>query len=190
MVGLPCFTQNVMYDILETNIFVHGGHMHKDGLFTTGEVAGLLYISAATIQRYIKTFPESFSEGARKPSRGRRYNSDDVRKLYTIHHLYNQRFRESSIRQALSRGVLAPVGEKFQVEDALEIVETARGQFAGAEYFARQARSAAQTAKSSVDTVSHELGRYKDLIDRLEGRIRKIENELRIKPHRNPPNPW
>ena len=51
--------------------------MHKNGLFTTDETAGMVNIPADTMRRYVRIFPEHFTEQARK-ERGRRYIGADV----------------------------------------------------------------------------------------------------------------
>ena len=57
-------------------------------MFKTSQVKYRTQIPPGTIQRYIKTYPEFFSEAARRPEKSRRYTEDDVQKLNVIRKMY------------------------------------------------------------------------------------------------------
>lgn len=99
--------------------------MANDQLFTTGKVLGLARLKLSTVQRYVKTFNEFFSEAARIPTRGRRFTGEDVKKLLLIKHLYSLRETKANIAKALSGEKELPAVAWFEFEDMFEIATRA-----------------------------------------------------------------
>jgi hypothetical protein len=56
------------------------------------------------LHHYTRTFPEFFSEGARKHTRGRRWTNDDIEIILSIKALYHDRIGKENIRKLLSDG--------------------------------------------------------------------------------------
>ena len=84
--------------------------------YSSDNVVGMTGIPACTIRRYIRDFRSFFSESAQQPNRGRRYTSDDMRKIQSIRHLYSERQSNEKIR-AICLLLLHPI---IQI-DRLEI---------------------------------------------------------------------
>lgn len=162
-----------------------------DEIYTAGQVSGITGIHPASIRRYVQDYREFFTEGAQRPSKGRRYSQEDVKRLLLIRHL-NQEHRPKETIQAALKGVWAPAAQRtYDTFDALALVDTAKGQMTSAANYAREARQAAQQAQSTVNAANHILNRFNkaiaareqvpDLIEKvkqLEQRLAAIESKV------------
>lgn len=103
--------------------------MTENTALTTGKTSGLTGLSVQTIQRYVKRYPMGFSDGARKPNKGRRFTERDVKSLLLIYYLLNSK-RKAEIEKALSGEEEYPLFEIqgfmsmfAKVDDMLKLTE-------------------------------------------------------------------
>lgn len=139
-------------------------------IFTTGQVKYRTHIPPGTIQRYIKTFAEHFSEAARVPDKSRRYTEDDVQKINIIRKMYQTHAAEHEISAALA-GVIEshalPVGD---FENVLQLAEAAR-------LAQIEAEKSAQRANESQLGISDRLKYYDNQYFEFKKRIKILEEE-------------
>jgi DNA-binding transcriptional MerR regulator len=95
----------------------------REGI-TTGQVSGMTGIPIETIQRYIKTYPECFSDGSRRSARGRRYVDHDIKTLLLIRSLIGKKMSQADIRAEVKdlqdRGVLDLVSPLYNMADMIK----------------------------------------------------------------------
>ena len=68
---------------------------------TTAQIIALTGIPEVTIKRYIKRFPERFTDQAKRTTRGRRYTDEDLALLLLIRRLLSERTKPEDIKQRL-----------------------------------------------------------------------------------------
>lgn len=99
--------------------------MTDNPLFTTGQTEGLTGLSLQQIQRYVRTYPQGFTQEARKPKKGRRFTGADIKSLLLIRHLLHTR-RKQFIPQALSGEWTPPDSMVFEVVDFMTMYQAMR----------------------------------------------------------------
>lgn len=81
--------------------------------YSTGQASGITRIPIRTMQDYVKSFREFFSEEARQPSKGRRFTDPDIDKLLTIQRLRAERFPDEDIRKVLAGEVPLKLAHQY-----------------------------------------------------------------------------
>jgi DNA-binding transcriptional MerR regulator len=91
-------------------------------LHTSGEVTGLTKVPAVTVQRYVKTFPEFFSDRAKIHTKGRRYTTKDVELILVIRAFADRGISFKGIKKLIDEGKFDPsaISKQEQV-DAIRI---------------------------------------------------------------------
>lgn len=101
-----------------------GDLMTENITITSGQAVGLTGLSMQTIQRYIRRYPMGFSEQARKPKKGRRFNGDDIKKLLLINTMLHSREQKQHIEAALIGEYESPDLSLFEVQNLLRMFQT------------------------------------------------------------------
>lgn len=133
-------------------------------LFTAGQTSGITQLPAQTIRRYVSDFSEYFSEGAKIPTKGRRYTKQDIKNLLLIRNLKSSHTKNEKIKAALQSNS-QPVSEgNYDDMNALKIVSYARAQNAETKQLiteciqiSRQAMRTIAEAKYITDRFSKSL---------------------------------
>lgn len=99
--------------------------MTEEQYFTTSEIIKITSLKLSTVQRYIRTFMDFFSSGARLPDRRRRFTSQDIKTLLLIKYLYSIRESKSEITKSLRGEKVVPSVSWIEITHALEIAMTA-----------------------------------------------------------------
>lgn len=151
-------------------------------LFSTGRTSGITAIPPQTLRRYVQDFKEFFSESAQKPTKGRRFTSQDINNLLLIRHLYFERTSPDRIRAAL-RGEWAPAAApQYNNQDALLIVEAAQKRMEATKGYVKEAKQAAYQANNVVDAARHILERFREVIEGgspdYQARINALERRI------------
>ena len=96
-----------------------------DKTYSTATVYGMTTIPIRTIQDYVKDFRDCFSEAARQPSKGRRFNDLDIKRLLTIKRLRSERFTDDEIRKVFSGEIPLPLVNEYNDNDTKQMAVNA-----------------------------------------------------------------
>ena len=99
--------------------------MTEEQFFTTGEIIKLTTLKLSSVQRYIRSFQDFFSPGARLTDRRRRLTSQDVKTLLLIKYLYSIRESKSEIIKSLRGEKIVPAVSWIEISHALDIASSA-----------------------------------------------------------------
>ena len=72
--------------------------------FSSGQVSGITELHRQSLYRYVKDFPEFFSETARQHKQGRRWTREDLEMIQAIRCLYHERTGKEKIREMIKGG--------------------------------------------------------------------------------------
>lgn len=144
-------------------------------LYHTRTVEGMTGIAIRTIQVYVHDFREYFSEEARKPSKGRRFNPKDIDILQTIQRLRAGRFQDDEIRKVLSGEtplMLAHQFDETKVKDfaahALEYFEDANETLKEANQLIRSAQDQIKQLKEERELLRADYRALRDRVDQFK----------------------
>jgi DNA-binding transcriptional MerR regulator len=155
--------------------------MTIDQLFTTGKVLGLTRLKIATVQRYIKTFPEFFSDTARIPTRGRRFTGEDVKILLLIKHLYSSGENKSEITKALNGEKELPAVAWFEFEDMFEIATRATHAAARAEEILADMKEHSRMMKFTNNRVLRDFEKIKrEVVNVMYDTRRELKSWIKV----------
>lgn len=88
----------------------------KEKQFTTGQLSGITRISYISLYRYVRNYPEFFSDGVRRHRRGRRWNPSDLAMVQAIRYLLHERKSKAEVKQILRDGFKLQLDSTFTVE--------------------------------------------------------------------------
>lgn len=91
----------------------------------TGQVLAVLGLKYRTLYNYLHDFGDYFSEGAKKPKKGKRWTSEDISTIQTIRHLHSERKGSEEIRQSLAEGFRSPLEGAYKPEDMNRLIQAA-----------------------------------------------------------------
>ena len=77
---------------------------HRSTDLTTGQISAIIRIGFQSLYVYVRTFPEFFSESARKHTQGRKWTIEDLEMVQSIRCLYHERTGTEKIRELLASG--------------------------------------------------------------------------------------
>lgn len=97
--------------------------MPRDITLTTGQTSGLTGLDKQTIQRYVRRYPVGFSDQARQPVKGRRFNGQDIKNLLLINHMLNTK-QKANIEKALSGEYESPDFMLFDIVNFMQMYQT------------------------------------------------------------------
>jgi hypothetical protein len=145
---------------------------------TTGQISGLTQIGYMSLYRYVKDFPEYFSETARQHKRGRRWINADLELVQSIRFLYHQHSKKESINQILASGWRQKINPAYNAETLTRMIEDVLGISDEAKTVIKEAQKAFEDYKAYQTIFRH----YQDLVISLRDRIVRDEQEIaRIK---------
>ncbi len=154
-------------------------------LFTAGEIRGITRLPAQTIRRYVNDFSEFFSEPARIPTKGRRFNGQDIKTLLIIRNMKSTHAGNDKILATLQDKNQLANTARFEELNAVKILSAAREDLKQA----RQEITAFQTVRGmeylAARETKHLVNKFEkslaqrdempDIIKRLDG----IENAFK-----------
>jgi DNA-binding transcriptional MerR regulator len=156
--------------------------MTENITLTTGQAVGLTGLSMQTIQRYVRAYPMGFSEQARKPEKGRRFNGDDIKNLLLINQMLNAK-QKANIEKALSGELESPDLALFEIVNFLQMARNLSAiQKRNAELLAMIERESmsqeywAEKIRKAVNSQAEEIGQIKRDVKMLQA-TRKMKNE-------------
>lgn len=147
-------------------------------LYTTSQISGLTRLPIKTIQRYIKNFPDAFSEMARKPRKGRRYTTQDADNLLTIRRMSQNHAKEYQIDLALKGALESPALPMVETENLLHIAEGARQAMIEAENSARRANESDLSIAVKLKYYDDHYFENRRMQRILEARMKRFEERL------------
>ena len=136
--------------------------MTQEHAYTTGEIIGLTSLKKSSVQRYIRTFKEFFSDQAQLPNRRRRLTSEDVKRLFQIKYLYSIRESKEEIIKSLRGEKINPALAWVEISTALDI--------------ASSAKIAAERCEEILHETKKDLHLYKTFVN---DNLRKFEAEAK-----------
>ena len=120
--------------------------MAKSTNYSSGAVSGMTGVSAQSLYRYVREFPEFFTERVRSHKRGRRWEDDDVLVVLSLQNLFTKRLGKQAILEELRSGWRLDVGGEASPEMRQRLSEI----YEVAQLYREEARA--------DRTASHELG--------------------------------
>lgn len=145
---------------------------------TTGETSGITGIPIKTIQHYIKSYPEGFSETARQPNRGRRYSLRDIKTLLIIRNMRSHREPPDKIREAITGEQTESIAD---VAEAITIASAAVRAFDEAGNYAEEARRELYYVKAMLNGVVQKNRELTEAVISLEQDVKSLKNNYGLK---------
>jgi DNA-binding transcriptional MerR regulator len=180
------------WDILQTEIVIAYARWddykpqttEKDTMndyeLNTSYVSGMTKIPQRTIQEYIKTFRDHFSERARQTVKGRRFLPADIDKLQLIKRLRAERVTDDEIKSYLSGEAKLPEKLAHQFKDS-EIKDMAAHSleiFGRAEYVLEQSEKQINQAHDTLSAAQRELMQTRQEIQVFRNQLNRVEGTL------------
>lgn len=149
--------------------------------YTTRQVSGMTGIPVVTMQRYIKTYPEGFSDRAKIPARGRRYTPRDIAIILLIRSLLKQRKSPGQIHeeiQSYSPGSLPIVSPLHDMESMLDFSNQVDKRLKDMNYFAHQLRRTRKAYTDHTIALFDFVRKQNEVIEEQAKRIQDLEIQL------------
>jgi DNA-binding transcriptional MerR regulator len=100
-----------------------------DKTYSTGQVSGMTEIPIRTMQDYVKSFREFFSEAARKTAKGRHFTELDIKRLLIIKRARSQRIQDEEIKKIFTGESYWPLATEYQQDDVKRMAVNAYESF-------------------------------------------------------------
>jgi hypothetical protein len=152
----------------------------KELELTTGQLSGVTLLSYGSIYRYVKDFPDFFSDRARQHTRGRRWTIKDLEAVQAIRYLYHDNTPREQIYQMLSEGWRPLMADT--TETITKLVEATLTEAAEARKFIKSE----QKALEDFRLYNRTLWETSEEVRRLKERVTKLEEDLRSKGKKKP----
>lgn len=140
---------------------------------TTGQVSGITWLAPTTMYRYVKDYPDYFSDPAKLHTKGRRWNDQDIETLNAIRTLHHSRLGKEKIKEALSNGWRPPIDSEPDREKFNRALESV---FALRDEIDKMFSSHETRHQYLSDTLSFEIKNLYSEIADLKLRLQQIED--------------
>ena len=154
---------------------------------STGFVSGLTGLKVQTIQRYVRKYPEGFSDAARQQKQGRRFSGQDIKALLLIHHML--RNRQKKMLPAALRGEWSPPDSPlFDVQDFMQGYQAMREQNARAEHILQETAWKLEVFQRQYSGLIADIKRHAAALDKLKERVDRLAlvRDLQFKDRHTP----
>jgi hypothetical protein len=148
--------------------------MDMPKLLTSGQASGLTQVSYMRLYHYVRDFPEYFSEGAKKHTRGRRWTPADIEIVLTIKALYINRLGKEVITQKLAEGWRLP-SEGYLTREAIDSLYEATMTLYD---MAENIMTAAKKLNYEVAISTKPIKEDHDRITQLNYRVEQVETQI------------
>lgn len=143
-----------------------------------------------TIQRYIKQFPEGFSDRAKIPARGRRYTGEDIRILLFIRQQLRAKTPRATIHDDLTtrRETIAHLTPPYDIDSMFTFTRQVDLRLKDMNYFAHQLRRTRKVYIDHTIALFDFVKKQNEVIAEQAKRIQELELQLgRIRKRAEPP---
>jgi DNA-binding transcriptional MerR regulator len=146
----------------------------------TSYVEGMTNIPQRTIQEYVKTFRDHFSERARQTVKGRRFLPADIEKLQLIKRLRAERVPDDEIKAYLSGKAELPVklAHQYKAREVQEMTAHSLELFGRAEYILERSEQNIADASNTLAAAKRELMQARQEAQALRNQLNRIEGTL------------
>jgi hypothetical protein len=172
----------------------------KSRKFTTGQVSGFTMVGRQSLYRYVRDFPEFFTETAKQHKQGRRWELDDLVIVQSIRMLYHERMGKEKIRELIKGGWKLCDNQPWTRELQSRLIEATFTAYAEAEEISKQAVAAIDDLENKTFFVEWNLEAFQklwisvqDLIDEVETIEHvecitgKVKSQMGVRWHGKPP---
>lgn len=148
--------------------------------YTTREVSARTGLPIITIQRYIKQFPEGFSDRAKIPARGRRYTGEDIRILIFIRQQLRARTPRAEIHDELTRrrATIAHLTPLYDIDSMMTFTHQVDLRLQDLNHFAHQLRRTRKVYIDHTIALFDFVKKQNEVIAEQAKRIQELELQL------------
>ncbi len=151
--------------------------------FTTGQVSGFTMVGRQSLYRYVRDFPEFFTETAKQHRQGRRWELDDLTIVQSIRMLYHERRGTEKIRELSKGGWQLSDNQSWTRELQSRLIEATFAAYADAEEISKKALNAIEELKLFTGVAKYNNEEFAALwikVMDLQEEFRVWEQELKI----------
>jgi DNA-binding transcriptional MerR regulator len=141
-----------------------------DKTYNTSQVSGMTGIHVRTMQDYVQSFRENFSEAARQPSKGRRFTDADIKTLLTIKRARSQRISDEDIKKIFSGEIVLPLAQEYNDDDIKQIALNAIESFKRAELLTENCEAMIVNMQKSSSTLWNKVRQLETEVNTLKSR--------------------
>lgn len=150
----------------------------ENKLYTTGEAVGMTRVPLKSIQRYIKLFPDGFSEAARITSRGRRYTGGDLKAVLLIRHLNGRNATREKISAALA-GEWTPDSLPWHdIDSMMQVTQEARSEIGKIKTYVSKAQEIKRFMDNDAWAIRKRIGEMFETIQRQGNKINELSSQV------------
>jgi len=161
----------------------NGEKIAKSHTFTTGQISGITRIGRQSLYRYVRDFPDFFSQTVRQHKQGRRWTQDDLNMIEAIRCLYHERTGEQRIKEIIKGGWRLADNQAWTRELQSRLIEMTFAANAEADEISKQAIDAIndlQIKTLVAEGNNKEFAALWILVKDIQAEWRELESELRI----------
>lgn len=151
-----------------------------ENLLSAGQLSGLTGLHPKTIRQYVRDFRQVFSTEASKKNAGRRYTSDDVKKILTIRHMRQARKDKDFILLVLEGKTKLDNAPLLEFSDALTIAQTGLHALDLVEKYTRQNLAAIDRSEAVTSYALSQINLFGKQIEKQNERLKNMEKFFKM----------